>query len=339
VARDDGLLSHLFRLEANRKYVQARKRCSGPGRRSTVCSAQLGTSPAALKVRYARLRAVWFRNLGSCRRTDFGANRHPGQLAIEGRSAMTEHGAPPSDMPHMRSRRNKSSSRKAPPSLADLQTQRTIVNEARSQAQQAVLYTVRRIFGRAVEIRRPDFTYDVEPGPGMAAARALEVATRRLTRGYIKAAREGGMSWHEIGGNLNLKGGGAVDDAGDILAKAAFRYAAGDPGTESGRRHGHSFIWRCPACAGLISDRGPISDPMDDEPGHAEGCTRLAAEMAAWEVSWAELSPELYADLALARQRSQVQYIDAESQKHYARNTSRRPAGQTRHRNPASRSS
>jgi hypothetical protein len=45
--------------------------------------------------------------------------------------------------------------------------------------------------------------------------------------------------------------------------------------------------WRCPACGGLVSDRGPVSGPRDDEPGHAGSCQRQAAAVAAWQASWA----------------------------------------------------
>ena len=38
---------------------------------------------------------------------------------------------------------------------------------------------------------------DYDPGPGMRAARVIELAARRMARDYIKAARQDAMSWHQ----------------------------------------------------------------------------------------------------------------------------------------------
>jgi hypothetical protein len=131
-------------------------------------------------------------------------------------------------------------------------------------------------------------TRDAEPLAGLRAARAAELAARGLARGYVRAAREDGHTWAEIGAALGLVVGGD-DGAGDSIAGAAFRYAAGPPDSHRNRTYGPSVTWRCPACGGLVSDRGPVSGPRDDEPGHAGGCGRLAAAVVAWDASWAEL--------------------------------------------------
>ena len=94
-----------------------------------------------------------------------------------------------------------------------------------------------------------------------------------------------------IGAALGLPSGGDVG-AGETIAEAAFGYAAGPPGSHWNRTYGPSVTWRCLACSGLVSDRGPVSGPRDDEPGHAAGCQRLAAAVAAWDASWAELDQE-----------------------------------------------
>jgi hypothetical protein len=80
--------------------------------------------------------------------------------------------------------------------------------------------------------------------------------------------------------------------AGETIAEAAFHYAAGHPDSYWNRAYGPSVTWRCRACGGLVRDRGPVSGPRDDEPGHAGGCQRLAAAIAAWEASWAELDQQ-----------------------------------------------
>jgi hypothetical protein len=42
---------------------------------------------------------------------------------------------------------------------------------------------------------------------------------------------------------------------------------------------------RCPACGQTIRDRRPVILPAADEAGHANGCGRLAAAMADWQVA------------------------------------------------------
>ena len=128
---------------------------------------------------------------------------------------------------------------------------------------------------------------DAEPLAGMSAARAAELAARGLARRFVRAAREDGHTWAEIGAMLGLTAGGD-DGAGETIAEAAFSYAAGPPDSHWNRTYGPSVTWRCPACDGLVSDRGPVSGPRDDEPGHTRGCQRLAAAAAAWEASWAD---------------------------------------------------
>jgi hypothetical protein len=124
---------------------------------------------------------------------------------------------------------------------------------------------------------------DYDPGFGMRAARAVELAARRMARDYVKAARQDAMSWHQIGAALNL-----IADNGGTIADAAFAFAAGDPGSYYARTFGRSFPWTCPACGGVVSDHGPVSVPYDYEPGHQDGCERLAAAVTAWEAQWDE---------------------------------------------------
>ena len=106
-----------------------------------------------------------------------------------------------------------------------------------------------------------------------------------MARDYIKVARQDEMTWHQIGAALGLT---ADTDNGGMVADAAFDFAAGDPNSHYARAYGRSFPWRCPACHGLVSDRGPYGGPHDDEPGHQDGCQRLATAVAAWDAQWAE---------------------------------------------------
>jgi hypothetical protein len=120
----------------------------------------------------------------------------------------------------------------------------------------------------------------VDAVTGLRAARRLELAARRQLLNYIKHARQGGICWHEIGAMLDL-GPGAVE-RGISLAEAAFEFVAGPGGPQLGCVA--SFPWTCRACGQTISDRGPSGGhPEDDEPGHDEGCLRLAAAIAAYE--------------------------------------------------------
>jgi hypothetical protein len=45
---------------------------------------------------------------------------------------------------------------------------------------------------------------------------------------------------------------------------------------------GQTIGWTCPSCTKTVVDHGPYeSHPEHNERGHADGCARLAAEVAA----------------------------------------------------------
>jgi hypothetical protein len=111
----------------------------------------------------------------------------------------------------------------------------------------------------------------------------VELAARNLVRGYIRRAREAGMSWRAIGETMEL--GDAVT-GGRPAATAAYDYAAGNPASALARSYGRSVPWTCPACLGTVSDKGLLQGPREDEPGHKDGCSRLAADVAAWDKMW-----------------------------------------------------
>ena len=121
---------------------------------------------------------------------------------------------------------------------------------------------------------------DVEPLAGASAVREIELAPRQAARRYIRDAREAGYTWHQIGQALGLKSGSARRQIGETIAEAAYDYTAGPADTETARRYGRTFVWTCTTCGKTVSDRGLCNGPADDEHGHAEHCTRLAATFA-----------------------------------------------------------
>jgi hypothetical protein len=154
--------------------------------------------------------------------------------------------------------------------------------------------------GRGAEfISRPAFqgsditVRDLDPLTGARTARDIELGARGAARDYIRAAREAGQSWDQIGQALGVAPNADADQAGLTVAEAAYTYAAGSPHTDTAVRYGRSFVWRCRSCDQAISDRGLIAGPADDEPGHADGCLRLADEVAVWNAGLdADVEPE-----------------------------------------------
>jgi hypothetical protein len=158
----------------------------------------------------------------------------------------------------------------------------------RQWAARAVLGIAResggQIVHRPVFRDRPDLNLKLtaaEPMAGLRAATVLKWATRQLLLDYVRYAREDGHPWRDIGVGL-----GYSDDPGSGIsaAEAAYDFAAG---TISAWR---SFAWTCQHCRATIIDRGPeAGHPAECEDGHADGCGRLAAEVAAWTATWDEV--------------------------------------------------
>jgi hypothetical protein len=158
--------------------------------------------------------------------------------------------------------------------------------QARLEAAEAA----RAAVGRAVRevIRETEGGHITDPlaAPlaNIRAARRVELAARGRAREHIRAARETGRTWHEIGAALDL--GAEAADRGRSAGEAAYDFAAGEPLRQLDRRW---FGWTCPACQGRILDRGPeAGHPVDAEEGHADGCERLAATVAAHDAEWAD---------------------------------------------------
>lgn len=175
----------------------------------------------------------------------------------------------------------------AHPSLPDRET---ITADARNAIRVAA-FTIARDTGAAI-ITRPAFhgsdrtTRDIDPLPGMLAARELELAARDTACRYIRQAREAGHTWDDIGTAMHLTPNADPQQAGYTTAEAAFTYVAGSLDRDSVFRYGRSVAWTCHSCDKTISDRGPGSGPADDEHGHAGNCPRLAATIAAWDAEW-----------------------------------------------------
>ena len=127
---------------------------------------------------------------------------------------------------------------------------------------------------------------DLEPLAGARAARDIELGARHAAREYIRTAREAGQSWDQIGHALQVTPNADADQTGQMVAEAAYTYAAGSPYADAAVRYGRSFLWRCRSCDQAISDRGLIAGPADDEPGHTQDCPRLAAAVAEWDADW-----------------------------------------------------
>jgi hypothetical protein len=125
---------------------------------------------------------------------------------------------------------------------------------------------------------------DLEPLTGRAG-RDIELGARHAARDYIRAAREAGHGWDQIGQGLGVAPNADADQAGLTVAEAAYTYAAGSPYTDTAVRYGRSFTWRCRSCDQAVSDRGQVAGPADDEPGHRDNCPRLAGAVAEWDTA------------------------------------------------------
>lgn len=141
------------------------------------------------------------------------------------------------------------------------------------EARQVIAAAVRRLTGSG--------TGEPAPLDGLRAALAVQAEANAAAARYARAAREAGLSWEQIG---QVVYPGAAPEGAVSKAEAAFaRFAS-----QYDQFTAPSFTYTCPACAGLIRDRGPGlgEHPADNEPGHKSNCTRLAALASEWEKQW-----------------------------------------------------
>jgi hypothetical protein len=132
----------------------------------------------------------------------------------------------------------------------------------------------RPMFPGAISVSR-----HAEPLAGIRAAQILADSAARIRREYTQHARAEGIAWPQIGEALALDQG-PDGKSGYDLGVAAFEHFEGEPDLW----HQSSFHYHCASCGEWITDRGPYeSHPEDNERGHAEGCARFAAELAAWQ--------------------------------------------------------
>lgn len=113
-----------------------------------------------------------------------------------------------------------------------------------------------------------------DPLAGLRAAVQVRRVAAAQVREYARDARGAGWSWAEIGSVLGFEG---LDEP-EVLA---FEHVAERGGRSGVRRE--SVSWRCTTCGARVTDTGPYgSHPTDVESGHAEGCARHRADIAAW---------------------------------------------------------
>lgn len=160
------------------------------------------------------------------------------------------------------------------PTGVDLDQVRGIVDRAVKAAVPAADMVERKI--------RPESEFGwPEPRPlaGVRAALAVARMAQDQAHKFAKALRGEGRSWLAIADLLEIPWSEEY-----ARAERAYELVAGaTPGTFSNAR----VYWTCGGpggCGQYVTDHGPYNGyPVDNEDGHADGCRRLAAEMAAYE--------------------------------------------------------
>lgn len=143
----------------------------------------------------------------------------------------------------------------------------------------AIEVVARDGFGAGIVERRiPGFSgpyRDVEPIAGVrAAVLTRDVAVGRV-REYARQARSGGHSWDAIAEAMGIEGGQGQWPRAQLayLHLIEGRWLDGDS----------VVSWWCGCCGERVDDRGPFeAAPFNNETGHAAGCARHAAEVAAY---------------------------------------------------------
>jgi hypothetical protein len=116
------------------------------------------------------------------------------------------------------------------------------------------------------------------PAAVVTIARRLELAAYAEVERAVRRVREEGQGRAVIASLLGLD---ALPCHVDDPARLAFDYCAGlalPPEFDQPR-----FLWDCPACGHTVADHGPATSPARSQQGHADGCERLAADVAEWQ--------------------------------------------------------
>jgi len=110
----------------------------------------------------------------------------------------------------------------------------------------------------------------------MTVLRRLAAVAHALLSDHARRARSDGLSWDEITPAVLGDEAEEYDDP----AVETFRRVAPRP---SMRFDDVVATWKCASCEQWVRDTGPYGGcPADDERGHADSCTRHAADQAAW---------------------------------------------------------
>jgi hypothetical protein len=124
-----------------------------------------------------------------------------------------------------------------------------------------------------------------DPLTAVRAARTIRAEALQLLGVHIDRARAHGHTWAELAGALRLTRD--AEEAGIPDGEAAFCWAT--TGRIDGDRPNPIWgyeprrSWRCASCEERVSDRGPFAGhPDEEETGHAPGCARHTADLAAW---------------------------------------------------------
>lgn len=119
-----------------------------------------------------------------------------------------------------------------------------------------------------------DATTPPSPADVVTIARRLEIAATAQVERAARRVPEEGQGWPAVASLLGLD---ALPCHVADLARLAFDYCAAWPGRPSLMA---PVLWDCPACAQTIADHGPADNPACSQQGHADGCKRLAADIA-----------------------------------------------------------
>lgn len=132
---------------------------------------------------------------------------------------------------------------------------------------------------------RPESTFGYpEPRPRAGLQAALLVVRLANAEAYkfAKGLRGEGTSWLEIADLLGIPWSEEYS-----RRERAYELVAGPADNRRGAYADLRVFWTCGGpngCGQYVTDRGPYDPhPRDNETGHADGCARVAAEVAAWE--------------------------------------------------------